>query len=376
MSGVGEAYGVCVILVTFLTTSMVSLVAIIIWHIPLPVVILGFLTFGALDGVYLSSALTKVPDGAWFTLILAVLLSSIFVLWRFGKENQWQAEASDLIAPSSIILSNAEDGPPPENATAGSLHLTAMFGRTPISAITGYGIFFDKSGIKQTTPTVFVHFLQKFQAAPRVVVFFHIRPLSVPTVPFEERFTVTRPLKPSVNGPRHQFFRITLRHGYTDEVVSADLGSQIYEQLRSFVIREGATCQYQAQKQIKWADQDGHAKQGEVELATPENGLDEITQVGDDAKCGASGVAPLTAQQEWTRRELSSLELAYQDQLVYVVGKEQMRIREVTGCKPRGWCRRIALAAFLWLRSNTGSKIANLNVDVDKLVEIGFVKII
>lgn len=355
---------------------MVLLVAIIIWHIPLPVVVLGFLIFGALDGVFLSSALTKVPDGAWFTLILAVLLSSIFVLWRFGKENQWQAEASDLIAPSSIIFSSADDGPPGANAKAGGLRLTAMFGRAPISTITGLGVYFDKGGIPNTTPAVFVHFLQKFQAAPRVVVFFHIRPLSVPTVPFEERFTVIRPLKPSETGPGHQFFRITLRHGYMDEVVSVDLGFQIYEQLRSFVIQEGATAQYQPHKRIKWAVPDSPAEDGEVESATPEDNLDKITQMGDDAQPGANGVAPMTVQPEHTQQELMSLQSAYEDQVVYVVGKEQMRILEVTGCKPRGWCRRIALAAFLWLRSNTGSKIANLNVDVDKLVEVGFVKII
>jgi KUP system potassium uptake protein len=35
-----------------------------------------------LDGLYLSSALTKVPDGAWFTLLLAILLASFFSLWR------------------------------------------------------------------------------------------------------------------------------------------------------------------------------------------------------------------------------------------------------------------------------------------------------
>ena len=75
----GQAYGVCVILVTFITTSMVSLVAIIIWRTPLSVVLVGFLAFGSLDGMYLSSALTKVPDGAWFTLVLAVLLCTVFV---------------------------------------------------------------------------------------------------------------------------------------------------------------------------------------------------------------------------------------------------------------------------------------------------------
>ena len=104
----GEAYGVCVILVTFITTSMVSLVAIIIWHIRLPLVLLGFLVFGALDGVYLSSALTKVPDGAWFTLALAVLLSSIFILWRFGKENQWRAEAADRLPLSRLFVRESQ----------------------------------------------------------------------------------------------------------------------------------------------------------------------------------------------------------------------------------------------------------------------------
>ncbi|KAI4169816.1 MAG: hypothetical protein LQ348_007216, partial [Seirophora lacunosa] len=354
------------IVVTVAYNNTTKLVAVIIWHIPLPIVILGFLIFGALDGIFLSSALTKVPNGAWFTLILAALLSSIFVLWRFGKENQWHAEASDLIAPSSIIFSSGDDGPPKANATASGLRLTAMFDSTPISTIAGLGIFFDKSGLPNTTPTVFVHFLQKFQAAPRIVVFFHIRPLSVPTVPFEERFTITRPVKPAANGQGHQFFRITSRHGYMDEVVSMDLGFQICEQLRSLVIREGATAQYQTQKHVNWPTPNGHAEDDAIE---PRKRRDRLEEIDHNAQPGAIGVAPLTAQQERTRQVLSSLESAYKDQVVYIVGKEQMRVCKVTGFKPGGWCRRIALAAFLWLRSNTGSKIANLNVDVDKLVE-------
>ena len=82
---------------------MVSLVAIIVWHTPLPFVVLGFLVFGLLDGLYLSSALTKVPDGAWFTLALAVLLSSVFILWRYGKETQWRAEATDRLPLSRLF---------------------------------------------------------------------------------------------------------------------------------------------------------------------------------------------------------------------------------------------------------------------------------
>ena len=71
------------------------------------------------------------------------------------------------------------------------------------------------------------------------------------------------------------------------------------------------------------------------------------------------------------------MQAGYEDQVVYIVGKEQMRIKEVQGWgNVSGACRKIALAAFLWLRSNTGSKVANFNLDAEKLVEVGFVKII
>lgn len=366
---------------------MVSLVALIVWRVPLLVVLLGFLVFGALDGVYLSSALTKVPEGAWFTLVLAVLLSSIFVLWRFGKENQWQAEASDRLAPSEIIDWSQADRLAVRDIVP-SLRFTHTFGSAPISAIKGMGIFFDKSGLPNTTPTVFVHFLQKFHAAPAVVVFFHIRPLSIPTVPMGERFTVNRCLGKLTSNVRNQFFRVTLRHGYTDEVVDQDLGSQIYEHLRSFVIREGALTSVDSFPKGETADLAPPALSestlNSTSISPPpeshqEGGtVDRIMEPAPSSQQSHSNLVHQKSgeQQERVRRGLLSLVTAYEDQVIYIVGKEQMRIREVLGCKPKGWCRRVALAAFLWLRSNTGSKIANLNVDVDKLVEIGFVKVI
>jgi len=97
-----------VVLVTFITTCMVSIAAIIVWRLHLLLVLAGFLFFACIDGLYLSSALTKVPNGAWFTLMLAVLLASIIITWRHGKETQWEAERSDRI-PVSYLLS-ARDG--------------------------------------------------------------------------------------------------------------------------------------------------------------------------------------------------------------------------------------------------------------------------
>ncbi|KAL8736082.1 MAG: hypothetical protein Q9181_002568 [Wetmoreana brouardii] len=359
-----------------------TIIVTVAYNNPLPFVIVGFLVFGAFDGLYLSSALTKVPDGAWFTLILAVLLSSIFILWRFGKENQWQAEASDHLALSSIVRQTCTDRPAGRKDTSG-LRFTSSFGSASISAINGMGIFFDKSGLPDTTPTVFIHFLQKFQAAPNVVVFFHIRPLPLPTVLSEERFTTSRCLRSGAEDLKHHFFRVTLRHGYTDEVVSQDLGFQIYEQLRNFVIREDPIedVKNTSNSQSVHSAPDGRAFPQEPTSRMPCVPSEECITAHDinERACASITDKPdpdTTKQQERVRQTLSALEAAYQDQVVYIVGKEHMRIHEVKGCKPRGWCRRIALTAFLWLRSNIGSKIANFNIDVDKLVEIGFVKVV
>ena len=114
-------------MVTFITTCMVSLVALIIWRLNPFLVLFGFLVFGSLDGAYLSSALTKVPQGAWFTLLLACILSSVFILWRFGKENQWKAEASDRFQPSHLVTKSGD----------GRLHLTSAFGGGELINIKG-----------------------------------------------------------------------------------------------------------------------------------------------------------------------------------------------------------------------------------------------
>ncbi len=77
----------------------------------------------------------------------------------------------------------------------------------------------------------------------------------------------------------------------------------------------------------------------------------------------------LNFDQASVSKKLAVLQHAYNDQVVYVVGKEQMRISNETG-----FVRRVLLSAFLWIRENTRSKVQALNVDVDQLVEVGFVK--
>ncbi|KAF5690007.1 potassium uptake, partial [Fusarium globosum] len=216
-TSLGNAYGVCVITVTFITTCMVSLVAILVWRLPAYVVVPLWLVFASLDAAFLSSVYEKVPEGAWFTLLLAFILSCLFTLWRFGKECQWEAESQDQLSPQALLF--------PTTATKGPVALASTFGGTPISTVPGLGIFFDKSGIANTLPPSFFQFVIKFAARPAVVVLFNMRPLPVPTVPLTDRYIIRRVSEID------SCYAVTLRHGYTDNILYPGLAQDVVQQI-------------------------------------------------------------------------------------------------------------------------------------------------
>ncbi|CEI40504.1 Potassium transporter 5 [Fusarium venenatum] len=329
-TSLGHAYGVCVIIVTFITTCMVSLVALVVWRIQSIVVLLGFLIFILLDGVYLSAALNKVPDGGWFALVLSFILSTFFMLWRWGKEQQWEAEQRDMVDPSEFVLSSRSTSR--NNSIArgmsgdGSMRsirfrLSPEFGGGQVMTAPGLGIFFDKvGGTGDHIPKVFTQFIRKFQTRPQVIVFFHMRSLCQPTVPSDQRFVIAR-----VTTKIPSCYRIVLRHGYMDDILTPNLAPIIVNELMTFITR-------------------GPFPPDENDMP-PE-----------------------------FRGELEALRAAEEAQTVYLMGKQTMRVQEAEKMGFTKFFRRITLEAFLWVRENSRTKLANLNINPDNLVEVGFVK--
>ncbi|KAK6444848.1 hypothetical protein FP744_10001096 [Trichoderma asperellum] len=304
-TSLGNAYGVCVMAVTFITTCMVALVAILVWRLPFYIVIPFWLIFAALDGAYLSSVLQKVPKGAWFTIVLAALLCSIFTIWRFGKEAQWKAESLDQLPLAALVKSDPA-------ASGSSLVLNETFGGVPVSTVPGVGIFFDKAGDPKHLPACFTHFVIKFAARPSVIIFFHMRPLTVPSVPLEERYVITHTYG-LVN-----CYNVTIRHGYMDDVLRPGLARELV---------------------------------GQIELT-----------VSRGRRPDAAG--------------LEALRAAYGSQIVYILGKEAMKVKTGISMTSRvaGFFRGFVLWIFLWMRENSRTKLADLNIDADKLIEVGFLK--
>jgi KUP system potassium uptake protein len=74
------------------------------------------------------------------------------------------------------------------------------------------------------------------------------------------------------------------------------------------------------------------------------------------------------------REELEALRAAEEAQTVYLMGKQTMRVQRPEKRSISSILRRVALEAFLWIRENSRTKLANLDIDPDSLVEVGFVK--
>ena len=382
---------VCVMFVTFFDTCMVSLAALIVWRLNPFLVFIPWLIISCLDGLYLSSALTKVPDGAWFTLTLATVLACLFILWRFGKEQQWQAEVSDRF-PTSHLVQKGPDG---------TLRLTEAFGGSTLSTVKGFGIFFDKAG--ETTPAVFTHFLSKLVAAPEIMVFFHLRPIETPSVAPENRYHVSRLGIPNC-------YRLIVRHGFMDAVITPDLASLVLEQIRDFLIRKDAVRQKAVNRlpgtsgdenlpiSHPRADETPDAALARVATASTVDLEDKFKEAENnedmehpsherkiawDCRIGGQNLSETPTDSEnigdGQSRALASLEAAYAHQILYIIGKEEMRVTPIQsadafGLKVKSVFRKVLLEAFLWLRDNTRTKIANLGVPTDRLIEVGFVK--
>jgi KUP system potassium uptake protein len=113
---------------------MTALIALVVWKFHWIIVLIIWLPFVTLDGLYLSAALTKIPDGAWFTLLLAIILSSIFVLWRYGKEKQWNAERKGRTDLSKLIIKR-DDGKWTLSSNFGERELNPIKGITNVSCL-------------------------------------------------------------------------------------------------------------------------------------------------------------------------------------------------------------------------------------------------
>lgn len=189
-------------------------------------------------------------------------------------------------------------------------------------------------------PTVYEEFLRKFEAQPDVQVFLHLRALYVPHVTPEERYTTSKTSLPNC-------YRLTIRHGYNDVPVTEDLGNMVYYEVRKYIITSAAQFSH----------------------PNSTNGVSTSIELNDDAEPQTATSTSAESRDARLQRRLAALDTAMESQVVYIVGKEQLRLLAHNNI-----AKRFILGIFLWVRDNTRAKVASMRIPVEKLVEIGFVK--
>lgn len=188
------------------------------------------------------------------------------------------------------------------------------------------------------------------------MVFFHLHPIETPSIPSSERYVTSR--IPAIPG----CYRLVVRHGFMDEVITPDLAALVYEQIRKSVVQRANTTD--PDEKLDDQSPETRAASRGSSSAVSENPSGDDNEKGKRRQGGPAELADAKV-----REELARLDRAFATKVMYVVGKEQMKIKVNASI-----FRRLILETFLFIRDNTRAKIANLRLAMDRIVEVGFVK--
>ncbi|KAF2309279.1 hypothetical protein GH714_001487 [Hevea brasiliensis] len=212
---IGNAYGLAVVVVMFVTTLLMFLIISTVWNRNVFWALLFVLVFGFVELSYFSACLAKVHKGGWLPLVVSLLILSLMSTWHYGTSKKLAFEMENKVSLDSLL-------------TLGSnLGIT----RVP-------GICLVYSDVTNGVPPMFAHFVTNFPAFHQILIFVTLQSLMIPKVPVGERFHFVR-----IGPPEFPLFRCIVRYGYKDVRDSHDLETHLIENMSRFL-----KCQVQSQE--------------------------------------------------------------------------------------------------------------------------------
>ncbi|ODH49554.1 potassium uptake protein [Paracoccidioides brasiliensis] len=347
----GHAYGTCVVGVGFITTWLVALVSTIIWNVHVAIVMPIFLFFVFIDGLFVSSALYKVPSGGWFTIVVAVILSSILLIWNYGEECQLEADRDDSSLSRSRVFAN-EDGM--LFIRQGDKHLA-------VKIIRGIGIFLVETSLNSNP--VFDHFLRKFEASHEITVLLHINHIPKYHIRPKDRFRI------SDTGIR-SLYRVTLHLGYGDTLFWHSFEQSLIHELGVLISNTPTSTPTSTPTRT---DRDTYIdpSQGKP-LRRPSLSLPDASSSGDiPMSTILSHTKHHNHKHQHHQITPADLESIAEKPMTYIIGRDKLYIKEESN-----FVRRAMLVVFVAVKNQQRTKLSRLKVPVDRLVEIGFSKAI
>lgn len=185
---IGNAYGLACITVMFVTTWLMALVIIFVWQKNVLLALLFLAFFGSIEAIYLSAAVTKVPQGGWAPIALALVFMFVMYVWHYGTRRKYLFDVQNKVSMKWILTLGPSLG---------------------IMRVPGIGFIYTE--LVTGVPSIFSHFVTNLPAFHQVLVFVCVKSVPVPYVPTDERYLIGR------IGPRdYRMYRCIVRYGYKD----------------------------------------------------------------------------------------------------------------------------------------------------------------
>lgn len=179
------AYGLAVTATMGLTSLLYLITAVHVWNWSLWKALPPVILFLLFDVSYFGANLFKLFDGGWFTILVASMVSIVFLTWRRGREELKRLISADLI-PLENFITDLESHPVPR------VEGTAVF---MTLSLTG-------------TPIALLHHVKHNHMLHEQVVLLTMRVTDVPVVRDEERLQLD--CLPA------GFYRLIVDYGYME----------------------------------------------------------------------------------------------------------------------------------------------------------------
>ncbi|XP_027127250.2 potassium transporter 5 [Coffea arabica] len=208
---IGNAYGIAVVSVMVITSTLVTLIMTFIWKASIWWIALFFVVFFSTDTIYLSSVLSKFIEGGYLPITFSFFLMTTMAIWHFVYKERYMFELNNKVS-SDYVKDLAKN---PE-----------------IKRVPGIGLLYSE--LVQGIPPIFPHFISNIPSVHSVVVLVSIKSIPINKVPLEERF-LFRQVEPR----DYRVFRCVVRYGYNDRIEEPNVfEQQLVEHLKEFIRHE------------------------------------------------------------------------------------------------------------------------------------------
>ena len=181
-----SAYGIAVTGTMLITTMMLAVLVFTVWRWNRVLAAATIGLFLVVDGTFFASNITKIPDGGWFPLLVALVSFTVLTTWAKGRQ-LLRARLAESALPLPVFI----------KSTAASVH-----------RVKGTSVFL--SAAPDTVPAALLHNLKHNQVLHQRVLILTVKVEEVPHVPQEKRV--------ETHSAGDGFWRVILHYGFMQEV--------------------------------------------------------------------------------------------------------------------------------------------------------------